>query len=29
VFHQLGRLPERGYLRRLVPDICYTSASYL
>jgi hypothetical protein len=29
VFHQLDRLLERGYLRKLVPDICYTSASYL
>jgi hypothetical protein len=29
VFHQLGRLLERDYLQKLVPDICYTSASYL
>ena len=29
VFHQLGRLLEKDYLRKLVPDICYTSASYL
>jgi hypothetical protein len=29
VFHQLGRLLERGYLRKLVPGICYTNASYL
>ena len=29
VFHQLGRPLEKDYLRKLVPDICYTSASYL
>ena len=29
VFHQLGRLLERNYLQKLVPDICYTNASYL
>jgi hypothetical protein len=29
VFYQLGRPPERNHLRKLVPDICYTSASYL
>ena len=29
VFHQLGSLLERGYLRKLAPDIWYTSASYL
>ena len=29
VFHQLGRLLEWGYLRKLAPDIWYTSASYL
>jgi hypothetical protein len=29
VFHLLGRLLERGYLRKLATDICYTSASYL
>ena len=29
VFHQLGRLLERDYLQKLVPDICYTNASYL
>jgi hypothetical protein len=29
VRHQMGRLLERNYLRKLIPDICYTSASYL
>ena len=29
VFHPLGSLLERRYLQKLVPDICYTSASYL
>ena len=24
-----GRLLERDYLQKLVPDICYTNASYL
>jgi len=29
VFLQLGRPLARGYRQKLVPDICYTSASYL
>jgi hypothetical protein len=29
VFHELGRRPERHYLQRLIPRICYTIASCL